>query len=84
MKSDEIRTRMEKLSVFIQDAESTVRGGKMVDLSGLDRDVALICNKAVALPPAEAHEIQPLMAEMIGNLERLSSALKDYKEDLKK
>lgn len=84
MKAAEIRAKMEKLTDFIREAEATVRGGKMVDLSGLDREVAVICNKAVALPPLEARDIQPIMAELIGNLEHLSSALKDYKEDLKK
>lgn len=84
MKPVEIRARMEKLTEFIIEAESDVRNGKIVDLSGLDREVAVICTKAVALPPNEARDIQPLMAELIGNLERLSTALKDYKEDLKK
>lgn len=84
MTPDDIRAKMEKLSSFILDAEDKVRAGKMADLSGMDREVAVICNKAVSLPPDQARDIQPLMAEMIGNLERLSTALKDYKEDLKK
>lgn len=84
MKAPEIRAKMEKLTEFIRDAEASVRSGKMVDLSGLDRDVAMICNKAIALPPVEARDLQPVMAELIGNLEHLSTALKDYKEDLKK
>lgn len=84
MTPDDIRARMEKLAAFIQDTEDTVRGGTMVDLTGLDREVALICNRAVALPPAQARDIQPLMAELIGNLERLSTALRDYKEGLKR
>ncbi len=75
---------MEKLKIFIQDADITVRGGTMVDLTGLDRDVATICTKAVALPPAEAHDLQPLMADLIGELERLSITLKDYRDDIKK
>jgi hypothetical protein len=83
MKTDEIRAKMEKLTDFIREAEVIVRGGKMVDLSGLDRDVATICNKAVSLPPDQAREIQPLMAELIGSLEQLSGALVTYKEDLK-
>ena len=83
MNADDIRARMEKLTDFIREAEDMVRGGKMVDLSGLDRDVALICNKAVALPPEQARDIQPNMAELIGSLERLSSALMSYKEGLK-
>jgi len=84
MKPEEIRTKMETLNDFILDAEAKVRGGAMADLSGLDKDVAVICTKAVTLPPSDARDIQPLMAELIGNLERLSTALKDYKDDMKK
>lgn len=83
MTPDQLRDKMENISNFIRDAEGTVLGGQMVDMSSLDRDVALICNKVIALPPAQALELQPLMAEMIGNLERLSMALKDYKDNLK-
>ena len=82
-KSAEIRTKMEKLNDFIIGAEGTVRGGKMMNLGNLDREIADLCVKAVALPPVEAHALQPLMADMIGNLERLGEALKDFKENLK-
>ena len=82
MTPDQLRDKMENLSHFIRDAEGTVLSGQMVDMSGLDKDVALICNKVITLPPAQAMELQPLMAEMIGHLERLSIALKDYKDTL--
>jgi hypothetical protein len=84
MKVEDIHAKMEKLNVFIQDAEITVRGGTMADLSGLDKEVAVICTKAVSLPPDDARSVQPLMATLIRNLERLSIALVEYKEDLKK
>lgn len=83
MKSAELRSKMEKLNSFIMDAENSVRDGKMMDLGPLDRDIADLCMKAVSLPPAEAHALQPLMADMIGNLERLGTALKDFRDNLK-
>jgi hypothetical protein len=83
MKSAELRTKMEKLNDFILDAEVTVRGGKMMDLGNLDRDIGDLCIRAVSLPPLEARDLQPLMAEMIGNLERLGIALKDFRDNLK-
>lgn len=82
MNADDIRARMEKLTDFIREAENSVRDGKIADLTGLDRDVALICNKAVALPPEQARDIQPMMAELIGSLESLSTALMSFKEGL--
>ncbi len=84
MNATELRSKMEKTNDYILDSEAKVLAGTMVDLTGLDKEVGVICQKALAMPPNDARDIQPLMAEMIGNLERLSLALKNYKEDLKK
>lgn len=83
MTSNDIADKMRKLSEFILDAEASVRRGKMVDITGIDKDINIICSRATSLPPAQAMEIQPLMAELIGNLERLGMALKDFKQNLK-
>ncbi len=80
MNATQIRDKMEKLNDYISDADNSVRDGKMVDLSGLDKDVTVICTQAIALPANEAHDLQPVMAELIGNLERLSTSLKDFKD----
>ena len=84
MKADDIRAKMEKLTDFIREAEDAVRSGVIRDLSGLDHDVAVICNRAVTLPPAQARDLQPKMAELIGNLESLRQALVAFKQDTKK
>lgn len=84
MTPDQLRTKMEDINTFVLDAQAKIQGGEMVDLTGMDKDVATICTRAVSLPPDQARELQPLMAEMIGNLERLSGILKDYKENLKR
>ncbi|HEU4838203.1 MAG TPA: hypothetical protein VFS88_02205 [Micavibrio sp.] len=83
MKSEDLHAKMEKLNDYIIQAEDTVRGGKMMDLGSLDKDIADLCMKAVSLPPPEAKDLQPLMADMIGNLERLGAALKDFRDNLK-
>lgn len=83
MTSTDIADKMRKLSEFILDAEASVRRGKMVDITGIDKDINIICSRVVSLPPAQSLEIQPLMAELIGNLERLGMALKDFKQNLK-
>ncbi len=84
MTPDALRDKMQKLATYISDAETIVRSGKMVDMSSLDRDVSVICQQALSLPADKTSELQPVMAELIGNLERLSVALKDYKDNLKK
>jgi hypothetical protein len=57
-----------------------VQQGVMVDLKNLDQDVSSLCTKVLALPPAEARELQPLMADMIAALEELGLALSDYRD----
>ncbi len=84
MSPETLRDKMQKLADYIYDAEGIVRGGKMVDLSSLDREVSLICKEAMSLPAEDVGVVQPVMAELIGNLERLSMAIKDYKDNLKK
>jgi hypothetical protein len=79
-KIDDIRAQMQTLTDFIIAARDDVRSGKMVDLKHLDGTVASICERTLSLPPQQAGEIQPLMAEMIGYLEELGAALKDYQD----
>lgn len=83
MNKDVLRTRMETIKSFIQDADAAIRGGAMVNLGSLDRDVADICDRVVRLNAPHALELQPLMADMIGELERLSMSLRDYRDNLK-
>lgn len=83
MKKEALQDRMEKLRTFVTDADAALRDGKVVNLGTLEREIADICAKAVALPPADAREIQPYMADLIGELERLSFALKDFRDNLK-
>jgi len=73
---------MDDVNNFILESQDKVRGGEMVSLAGLDEKVATICAQVVALPADDAHDLQPLMAEMIGHLESLSNALKEFKDSL--
>lgn len=84
MNADALREKMKDLRTVIQDAEMSVRGGKMVDMAGLDRTVTTICTQAVSLPPDQAHSLQEAMALLIGDLDNLGRAIKDYRDDMKK
>ncbi len=83
MTKDALHAKMETLKNFIQNADAQIQSGKMVKLGTLDRDVADLCDKVVRLPAAEALEMQPAMADLIGELERLSFSLKDFRDNLK-
>ncbi len=85
MKASDLQSKMEKINMAILDAETALRSdGKVVNMSAVDREVSVICQTVVKLPPAQAREIQPLMAEMIGNLERFAMALRDFKDNARK
>ena len=84
MNADALRDKMKDLRTVIQDAEMSVRGGKMVDMAGLDRTVTTICTQAISLPVDQAQSLQEAMALLIGDLDNLGRALKDYRDDAKK
>lgn len=84
MKAEDILAKIEKLKDYIRGAEDTIRGGKMVDLTGLDRDVTFICTNALYLKPEEALALQPHMADLIGDLEALTRSLNDFRDNLTK
>lgn len=73
---------MRALTDFIIDAQHQVRQGQNVNLIGLDAKVSQVCNDTIKLPPAEAMEMQPLIANMIGHLEDLGKSLEELKAHL--
>lgn len=82
-KSDDIITKLNALTQFIEDAQNTLQKGEVIDLSHLDAEVAQLCDETLKLPPAEAVAVQPIMGNMITKLEALGVALKDFQSTLK-
>ena len=78
--AEDIKNRMEQLTQFIIEVNEKIKGGDMVDLTGLDDEVASLCDRSVALPPQLAIQMQPLMSEMIAKLEDLSVTLEDFQK----
>ncbi|MEM6781597.1 MAG: hypothetical protein AAF569_07015 [Pseudomonadota bacterium] len=79
----DIKTRMQELTSFVVQANDTINAGQMVDLQGLDDEVASLCDRTLALPPQQAADIQPLMAEMISKLEELGRSLETFQQNLR-
>ncbi len=78
---EQIETRLTELTGFIIECTEKVTAGEMVDLSGLDDEIAALCERTVALPPELAQSVQPTMAEMIAQLETLGQALKAFQDN---
>lgn len=81
--AESIITKLNEINDFISMAQIKLGQGEVVKLSHLDAEVEQICNQALALPPIEAKKTQSPMMDMIGNLDTLANALKDFQAQLK-
>ena len=81
-KADEIMTKLQDLTHFIEDAQNKLRDGEVLNLSHLDAEVAQLCEETLTLPPQDALKIQPIMGTIISKLEELGVALKDFQTNL--
>lgn len=79
---EEIKSELAELNIFISNADAKVRTGEMVALFQLDEQVAKLCEESVQLAPNEIAEVQPLLANLIKNLEQLSISIKEYQDKL--
>jgi hypothetical protein len=51
------------------------RGGRRLDLDGLDRMVGRLCAQALDLPPAQGRRVRPLLAGLLADLDALGALL---------
>ncbi len=58
-------------------AHALVAAGRVVDLTGLDRSVGLLCAKALDLPPNRRRDLQPHLLALRLEVETLTQALRD-------
>jgi hypothetical protein len=84
--SDEILSEFEErfasMISIIDTALENLQAGKMPDLGTLDSEVAKICRDVEAADPALGQKVQPLMAEMIGKLDKMAQALMEYQQKI--
>ena len=52
-----------------------VEGGRIVDLTGLDLQVGLLCAKALDLPSEQAPLLRPGLSELLAQVDAVSVAL---------
>lgn len=82
-KPDQIVTKLEELTRYIENAQVKLQEGEVINLSHLDGEVAQLCEETLQLLPEEATRVQPVMSNMISRLEELGLALKDFQSNLK-
>ncbi len=58
-------------------ARALIAAGRVVDLTGLDRGVGLLCAKALDLAPERGRDLRPHLAALQLDAEALTQALRD-------
>jgi len=72
---DAVRACLEQVSRTLAIARSLVRSGKLVDLTGLEAEVAYVCARVLDLPREEGHAVRPLLIALRSDLDALAAAM---------
>ena len=70
-----VRALAEELTKTIGLARALAESGRAIDLTGLDREVGLLCAKSLDLPPDEGRRVRPRLIALSGAMEALSRVL---------
>ena len=62
----------EHLSQMLRMAHALVTRGRNVDLTGLERQIGLLCAKTLDLPPEDGRELRPVLINLLADLDALS------------
>ncbi len=70
-----VRSLADELTKMVGIASALAESGRMIDLTGFDRYVGLLCAKSLDLPPDEGRRIRPRLIALSGSIEALSRVL---------
>jgi hypothetical protein len=70
-----VRALADELTKMVSVACALVEADRAVDLTGLDRDIGLLCAKSLDLPPDEGRTVRPRLIALLGSAEALMRAL---------
>ena len=77
----DIADTLASLQELLCASTANVRGGDMVDLAGLEREVKPILDAALALPPDQARALLPQLEAVLAALDGVSSSLQEVHGD---
>lgn len=80
MTKEELAKRLKSITDYVRDCERRVSQGEIMDLQGLDNNVAEVCDLIAAMPPKEGQELESQMTILIGSLETLADAMRKQDE----
>lgn len=74
----EIEARLQNLIHYVRDCERRVALGEVMDLTGLDQSVAVLCQDVLKLPEQDAKDMQGEMMKLIDQLDLLAQSIKNH------
>lgn len=80
MTKEELAKRLKSITDYVRDCERRVTQGEIMDLQGLDNNVAEVCDLIASMPPKEGQELESQMTILIGSLETLADAMRKQDE----
>jgi hypothetical protein len=70
-----VRAVADELTDMVGVARALASSGRIVDLTGFDQQVGLLCAKVLDLPPEVGRQLRPRLIVLSGALEALSREL---------
>ena len=70
-----VRALSEELTKMVGVARALVEAGRMIDLTGIDSQVGLLCAKSLDLPSGDGRRIRPRLIALFGSMEALARVI---------
>jgi hypothetical protein len=75
MAGQQVTALADRLSRTLGIAYALAENGRQVDLSGIEDGVGLLCAQTLDLPDGLAHDMVPVLREVLSRVDRLTSLL---------
>jgi hypothetical protein len=79
-KTQQLQVRLQGITDYIRDCERRVNLGEVVDMRGLDANVADICKDVQSLPQQEGQTLEQSMLKLIDSLDVLAKTFQDIQQ----
>lgn len=73
--TEAVRAAIDSLGGTIVVASALVDGGRQIDLTGLERDCAVVCAAVMTLDAPEARRLRPALEELLFRVNGLAARL---------
>lgn len=77
--ADALATQLASVLDYVRQCELRAAKGEVMELSGLDRTVMLMCEDIVRLPTPQARNLQPRMQQLVESLDQLALRMREQK-----